>query len=247
MSEYDDKTAIGGENVQFPQTAWTMMLDPSLRERMRQEISTRYWKPLYFYLRRKGFDNETAKELTQEFFAEILLGRDLIKHADRTRGKFRTLLLTALNRYVASIRRSKKGPLSEKVANLEIPDKIPDHIPHEPVDAFDYTWAAALLEGVLAELEACCRRDGMEIHWRIFQAKVLEPITNDTVTPSWAEICDKNGIKGHARASNMLVTVKRRFQVILRRQLRQTVESAVEVEGAFQDLLNIFSKNCARF
>ena len=243
MSEYDDKTAIGGENIQFPQTAWTMILDSSLREKMRQEISTRYWKPLYFYLRRKGYDNETAKELTQGFFAEILLGRDLIEHADQTKGKFRTLLLTALNRYVASIRRSKKGLLSEKVANLEIPGKIPDHIPYEPVDAFDYTWAAALLEGVLAELEVCCRRDGMEIHWRIFHAKVLEPITNDTVTPSWAEICAKNGINDHARASNMLVTVKRRFQVILRRQLRQTVESAVEVEGAFQDLLNIFSKN----
>ena len=246
MSQYDDNTRIGGEEISFPHTPWTEIADESLRETMRQEIAARYWQPLYFYLRRKGYNNEQAKDLTQGFFAEIFLGRDLVENADRTKGKLRTLMLTALNRYVINVQRQNQGAKVEKQFNID-PDDLPDHIPEEPIQAFDYAWASSLLEGVLAELEARCRRDGMEVNWSIFQAKVLMPITNDTVSPSWKEICKNNGIKNPSKASNMLVTVKRRFQVILRHRLRQTVDTTVEVEGAFQEFLQIFSKNCANF
>ena len=246
MFENDAKTAIGGKDVQFPQTAWTRLLDPALSEKVLEELSARYWKPLYFYLRRKGFSNEHAKDLTQGFFLEVVLGGELIQKADQNRGKLRTLLLAALNRYVTITLHSKKCPPLEMQTNWETND-IPDHLPNEPIEAFNYAWASTLLDSVVTELKGQCCSDGKDIHWKVFEAKVLEPILDDHKAPSLAEICVKYGIDSKSKASNMIVTVKRRFRVVLRRRLRQTVNSCMQVEEAFKDLLEILSKNSARF
>src|SRR5438128_1018527 len=55
-----------------------------------------YWFPLYAYVRRKGYQVDDAKDLTQQFFARLLQG-ERIALADSARGRFRTFLLTALN------------------------------------------------------------------------------------------------------------------------------------------------------
>lgn len=247
MGEYDDRTAIGGKSLQFPPTPWTRLLDPSLRRIMLEQLSARYWKPLYFYLRRKGFSNEQAKDLTQGFFSEVVLDSRLVQRADRAKGKFRTLLLTALDRYAAGSQRKDRRP-ALTIREGEVPSaEIPPEVPNEPVEAFNYAWASTLLEDVLEELAGQCRRDGKGVYWKVFCARVLEPILADSKKPSLAEICTKYGIASAAKASNMIATVKRRFQSILKRRLRQTVASGAEVEGAIQELLEIFSKRRARF
>jgi len=38
-----------------------------------------YWKPLYFYLRRKGLDNEAAKDVVQDFIASLIERRSIEK------------------------------------------------------------------------------------------------------------------------------------------------------------------------
>ena len=91
-----------------------------------------YWKPVYCFLRRKGYDNESAKDLTQDFFHEVVLGRDLIQRADPSKGRFRSFLLTALKRYLinaAEARRAQKRIPSEKLVSLNgiDPAEIPGH------------------------------------------------------------------------------------------------------------------------
>jgi RNA polymerase sigma-70 factor (ECF subfamily) len=58
-----------------------------------------YWQPLFQYARRLGNPVEHAKDLTQGFFGH-LLDKGLFELADREKGKLRTLLLTAFNRYI---------------------------------------------------------------------------------------------------------------------------------------------------
>jgi hypothetical protein len=247
MGKHDDKTAIGGKSLQFPPTPWTRLLDPSLRRIMLEQLSARYWKPLYFCLRRKGFSNDQAKDLTQGFFSEVVLVSRLVQNADRAKGKFRTLLLTALDRYTAGGQRKGNRP-ALTIREGDVPSaEMPPELPNDPIEAFDYAWASTLLEDVLEELAGQCRRDGKSGHWKIFCARVLEPILADSKKPSLAEICAEYRIASKTKASNMIVTVKRRFQSILRRRLRQTVASGAEVEGAIRELLEIFSKRRARF
>jgi RNA polymerase sigma-70 factor (ECF subfamily) len=58
-----------------------------------------YWKPLYFFVRQKGFDNETAKDLVQGFLT-LFIERKAFARADPSKGRFRTLLLASLENHV---------------------------------------------------------------------------------------------------------------------------------------------------
>ncbi|MHC4281600.1 MAG: hypothetical protein ACYSWZ_01295, partial [Planctomycetota bacterium] len=83
----DDYTDIGGTGEVFLTTHWSLIqgLDSGDKGGNRALIGllmNRYWKPIYCYLRRKGYNNEQAKDLTQGFFHEVVLERHLIENAD---------------------------------------------------------------------------------------------------------------------------------------------------------------------
>src|SRR6516165_7840500 len=64
-----------------------------------EKLCASYWYPLYAHVRRRGHDPETARDLTQGFFAEILTN-GAIALADSGRGRFRTFLLAALDNFL---------------------------------------------------------------------------------------------------------------------------------------------------
>jgi hypothetical protein len=103
VRDRSDHSPLETTGTRFPATDWTGIIDPSSGQAIQQELSTRYWKPIYCYLRSKGYSDEDAQDLTQGFFAEIVLDRGLSRNIDRSKGKFRTLLLTALNHYAISV------------------------------------------------------------------------------------------------------------------------------------------------
>ena len=92
----EDKTAMGGVQEAFLTTHWSFVdnIDASNEEDRNRALVglllKRYWKPVYCYLRRKGYGNEQAKDLTQGFFYEVVLGRQLIEKAERSKGRFRS-------------------------------------------------------------------------------------------------------------------------------------------------------------
>ena len=253
MTERHDKTTMGGSKNKFQTTLWSEIqnaktLNEDKRRIIIDTLLKEYWKPVYCYLRRKGYDNESAKDLTQGFFHEIVLGHNLIQQADQTKGRFRTFFLTTLNRYITDVYRrdtAKKRHSTDIIVPLD-PGNLP-YLPAkqteaEPEQIFNYTWASNLLDEVLAEVENEYYSTGRSNHWEVFSAKVIEPILENTKPPSLAKICAKYGIKRQSQVSNMIVTVKRRFRTVLKRHMRQFVQSDLEVEEEFRDLLTILSK-----
>ena len=114
--KHSGKTSMDAGESRFHTTHWSVILaarteDEDQRKEIVSEITIKYWRPVYCYLRRKGFHDADAKDLTQGFFCEIVLDRELIQHADQTKGRFRTLLLTALERYLKIIRVQLKKQL----------------------------------------------------------------------------------------------------------------------------------------
>jgi RNA polymerase sigma-70 factor (ECF subfamily) len=230
----DDYTAMGRAEQAFRTTHWSLIegVHASEEEESRILISLlmeRYWKPVYCYLRGKGYNNEAAKDLTQGFFHEVVLERHLVEDADAAKGRFRTFLLIALDRYVAKVHEkqtAQKRMPRGKLVPLEIvesSDLLNYTTGETPEDTFNYAWVSALLEQVLAQVEAKCCEDGKALHWRVFRERVLQPIVNRTTAPDLGSICARLGIASTAVASNMIVTVKRRFRVAFRRQLRNSV------------------------
>jgi RNA polymerase sigma-70 factor (ECF subfamily) len=209
----------------------------------------RYWKPVYCYLRHKGYDNEQAKDLTQGFFHEVVLNRNLIQRADQSKGRFRTFLLHALDQYLLNEKRrqttQKRSPKGRLVSfDIISPPALPEAVSRlNPEDSYNYAWTASMLDQVLSEVEANCLEDGLEPHWRVFQDKIVKPILGDSSPPSFADICEKYGIDDQKRAANMITTVKRRLQKALNQFIRNTATSEDEMHEEFAEIVQFFSKS----
>ncbi len=252
----DDSTTMGGPNRRFETTHWTEILSTRTLDQARRReaigvVLARYWKPMYCYLRRKGHNNEEAKDRVQGFCLEIALGHDLIQQADPEKGRFRTFLLRSLSRYASNVRRAgaarKRAPAGalfalDDLAATDIPEMSHEATPEE---AFHFAWASQLLDGVFAAVEAGCYDNGKQVHWQVFCQRVVVPLIDNTAPPSLAALCEKYHIPDQAKASNMIITVKRRFQAELARQVRQAVSSDVDVEQEIQDLMRILSRSGA--
>jgi DNA-directed RNA polymerase specialized sigma24 family protein len=255
--KYSDRTSIGGGKSSFQTTHWSIIQaaqtdDQTRRQTIVGNLTATYWKPVYCYLRRRGFDNERAKDLTQEFFCKIVFGRGLVQKADREKGRFRTFLLTALDRYVVSVIRQEtrrkaapKGGIValdfDDLANLPTPEAA-----GTAEQAFHFRWAADLLEQVLAEVkQEYCGTD-RTAYWEVFRLKVVAPILDEADSPPLAQLCEKLGIDNESKAANIIVTVKRRFRAILERRLRDLVGSDSEAKEELNDIFQILSQSCAR-
>jgi len=242
-----DRTDMGGARETFLTTHWSLIEGVKEHEDKDRALIglllERYWKPVYCYLRRKGFDNERAKDLTQGFFHEVVLSRHLIERADQSKGRFRTFLLHALNQYLADEQR--KETAQKRIPEAKLVPLDDSHLPElpqevsllEPEQCFDYAWKADLLERALSELKQWYIGRGMDVHWQLFRDRLLRPSMEGLEVPSLAQLCEEYGIETEDKASNMLGTVKRQFQTILTKQVRQTVLSG---EAAAEELGEMF-------
>jgi len=250
MAGYHDQTNMGGTKEVFLTTHWSLIeevkstggRDPSPID----SLLKIYWKPVYCYLRHKGYGNEQAKDLTQGFFHEVVLKRDLVQRAERCKGRFRSFLLHALNQYLTNVQIAevaKKRIPAEKLVPLEMidPAEVPQAVSDLGSDeAYNYAWLSALLDQILSEVEAKCCEDGIETHWKAFHDRVVQSALDNVAPASLGEICQKYGIKDEKTASNMIITVKRRFQAALKQHIRSTVTSEAQISEELKEILHFF-------
>jgi len=250
---YQDQTSMGGTGGVFLTTHWSMIEDSkSDDDRSRALIGLlldRYWKPVYFYLRHKGHNNDEAKDLTQGFFHEIVLNRGLIQRADQSKGRFRSFLLHALEQYLIDERHKqaaqKRIPKDKLVPLDTIEAPILPHI-HQDMTAeqsYNYGWMSALLDRVLSDVEVKCNEQDMAIHWNVFNDRVVQPILKQQTSPSLEVVCEKYGIADRKKASNMTITVKRCFQAVLQEHVRNTVISDNQTREELQEIMRFFPKS----
>ena len=116
-----------------------------------------------------------------------------------------------------------------------------------PEDSYNYAWLSSLLDQILSEVQRQCYEDGMEIHWKIFNDRIVKSILEDAEPLSLSEVCNKYGLQDQKKASNMNITVKRRFQSALKRYIRNTVTSENQVDEELEEIMRFFSERGAAF
>ena len=257
IMSYDDRTDMGGTQRAFLTTHWSLIDDIRAREDRDQALISllvqRYWKPVYCYLRRKDCDNEEAKDLTQGFFHEVVLGRGLVERADQSKGRFRSFLLHALDQYIINERAKQTARAripKDRLVSLQgiDPSKLPeDMLECDPNGSYNYAWVSALLDQVLSAVRRSCREGGLQTHWEVFSARVVRPILDGTAAPALAEICARLGIEDTRQASNMIITVKRRFRETLRRHIRNTVVSEDQVDEELDEIIKFLPESAQDF
>jgi RNA polymerase sigma factor (sigma-70 family) len=125
----------------FPTTVWTVIRHAGEQdERARDEVATRYRRPVLEFLGKKGFAPDDAEDLCQDVFLRLFRG-DALEKADRAKGRFRSYLLTIASR-VAIDRMRKRAD-----AVLEHPPEVVERDPE-----FDGPFALALLGRALETL-----------------------------------------------------------------------------------------------
>lgn len=147
----DPLTDIGGVAQELPITSQEAMA--ALREGSGdaglERLVEQYWKPVYVLIRRsRSITNEDAKDLTQEFFARVVLQGTLAERYVPGRGSFRAYLKGALRNFLAKQfrdgTRQKRGggatlvPIRTDAADLE--PMLPDDEAVPPESAFDLAW-----------------------------------------------------------------------------------------------------------
>lgn len=251
-----EQTDMGGTTEAFLTTHWSLIEGiQSGEDRDRALISLllgKYWKPVYCYLRRKGLGNEEAKDLTQGFFHEIVLNKNLVQRADQAKGRFRSFLLHALNQYLINEKEkqsAQKRMPKGRLVSLDVvePMAIPANVAQLcPEDSYNYAWLSALLDEVLEEVHVSCSQEGLEVHWRLFHEHVVRPILEDIEPASLTQLCEQHGVDDEKKASNMIITVKRRFQSALRERVRRTVLAEDQVSDELAELMDFFGRPAQR-
>jgi RNA polymerase sigma-70 factor (ECF subfamily) len=236
----------GEGDVHFPSTHWTELaaLARALAAGDRQALGPliqRYEGPLRAYLtRERGFDADRADDLIQGFFLARFLTGDLLARADQHRGRFRTLVLTALNHFVASERRAraavKRSPerwVSADVQDLEDKPSGAD----SPSGVFEAAWAQQVLGEVLARVQEQCRRDGRPDLAGILECRLLaeEPASYD-------ELVRRFGYQTPGQVANAVRTARALYARTLREILLLEARDEDGVEELKADLLEILGK-----
>lgn len=99
-----------------------------------------------------------------------------------------------------------------------------------PEDSCHYVWLYGLVDRVLSEVEQDCRKGGLSTYWSVSVGRVIEPSLGNAPAPPLTETCEKYSIENEKTASNMPITVNRRFQEAFGKHVRSTVTALEATE-----------------
>lgn len=237
----------GGSTGGFGPTRWTLVrragVDSAEGRAALSDLCEAYWAPVFRFLCRDGRDEDTARELAQEFFAR-LLERGGLQGADPARGRFRTFLLGAVKHFLAARRARdrawKRGggvetlPLEESGQEWEAGE--PCTMPED--DAFfDREWALRVMDRGLRALESEWTCEG-----RAAQFTVLKPwLVGAAAAPAHAEAARALGTSEGA-VKVAVHRLRRRFGDLIRAEIRATVEDGEPVEAELAYLIEVLSR-----
>jgi RNA polymerase sigma-70 factor (ECF subfamily) len=236
-------TAGGAPGGGFPTTAWTFIRaaqDPDHPEHVDalNQLITRYWRPVFYFLRARGHGLHAAEDLTQEFFARAL-ERDWLRRADPQRGRFRTFLLTILVRFLSD-RGDCRGPRQQRFERgfvsveslLQDDDRRYEPAGGEAPEAiFMRQWAVALVAEVRRRLKKLCRDRDRETWYDIFVA-----IHDGGASQEETAAC--LGLS-RDQVRYALEQVNRWLMVLLRAEVRDQVDSEADVGDEIRELLDL--------
>ena len=234
--------------AQFTTTHWSVVLaaqdvGSEQAEAALGQLCECYWYPLYAFVRRRGFNPHDAEDLTQEFFYR-LLDRNYLKAVDYRKGRFRTFLLMALERFLAKewrrVRTQKRGG---QVTFISMEQQAAEHrYALEPVSGlspeqvYEQNCALALLDKALQRL-----RSEFEAEGKREKFERLKPfLTTDSTRSSYAELAGQMHLS-EAALKMAVSRLRARYGELLREEVAKTLSAEGDVVDELHALLSSLS------
>ena len=172
-----------------------------------------------------------------------ILKTNWFHHADRNRGRFRSLLLRSLQNFLINAAKKthahKRGGgvefiswddwMAEAPSQLSIPVQALDSLPPERI--FDLTWATTVVEHAFQRLREECESKGKL--W-LFQA-LSSRLTDERDELSYANLAEELGMAETA-VKKQLHNMRQRYRSLLRDEVSQTVEDPADVDDEIRYL-----------
>ncbi len=232
----------------FATTHWTRVLEagghsPQAKAAL-SDLCAAYYGPVFAFIAWHAQDEESARELTQEFFAR-LLARESLGDLDSRRGRFRSYLLGAVKHFLADARdhahrlkRSPARPLESIETGTDTSPgvQLPDTRMLSPDREFDRKWAMTLLDRAVATLAAEHKAAG-----KSEQFDALKPwLTGDAQDLSQADAARCLGMNQGA-VKVAIHRLRRRFRELVKAELAHTLRHPSEVDDELSCLLEALS------
>ena len=173
----------------------------------------------------------------------MLFKGNLLSLANPSRGRFRSLLRTAVANFLAEKKVNadcqKRGGtvefvpwedwLAEDPSLLSIVEQDPQYWSADRL--FDVRWAASVVEQALRRLAAECEKRGRA---RMFSA-LREHLSDERVEISYAKLSTFLGVT-EATVKRLLNRLRVRFRTILREEVARTVDETSEIDDEIRYL-----------
>lgn len=236
--------AAGTPAQVFPSTHWSIVLaatDGASQQAQDslEKLCRTYWYPIYAVVRHRGYSPHDSEDHVQGFFVH-LLEKEVLKHVNQDKGRFRSFLLACLGNYLNHewhhTQTQRRGarcvhvPLETANAESRYAEEASDAL--TPQQLFDRAWALGVLQQALEKLRHEYDAVGKGA---LFDA-VEGHLTGTKPCPEYKELKARWGM--NAAALRMMVTrLRRRYGELVRLEISQTLPSADHVEQELQDLL----------
>lgn len=229
---------------QFATTRWSLVLDAGAADSARsilalEELCRSYWMPIHAYICRTGVPADSARDLTQQFFATLLEKQWLLR-ADQERGRFRSFLLVYLKRFLSDDRdratAQKRGggrtvlSLDQLVEDPSI--GLEPSATRAPECEYDRQWALVTLRNAMSRLQTEAAASGLEA---LFQA-VQGHLGLEDGTESLAAVAERFGL-GESALKMRLKRWRARYQDLIRSEVAQTVPRMADVNEELHHLM----------
>lgn len=231
----------------FPATQWTLVAragQTATAQQAMTQLLPRYLEAMRSHLiLMRRLAPERAEDLLQGFVASQVLERRLIRRAERGKGRFRSFLLVALDRYVSNQFRDgrvakrapdRAGPFPDG-AQVESRDSRPEAV-------FELGWARQVLQDALRRMRKECSALQRDDIWGVLDARIVRPAFERVEPLSYGRLIEQFGFASPSQASNVLITAKRMLARCLREVVGEYEFDPAKVEREILDLHEILGR-----
>ncbi len=209
-----------------------------------ERLCRAYWHPIYGFARRRGYGDEDAKDLTQQFFS-CLLERNDFAGLDPKRGRFRTFLLTSFTHFLANdfdrANTLKRGGGKIIVSFDELSDQqfrqFELAADSPPAKVFDLQWAQTVLERALARLKEELFAAGKGAQFELLK----NFLTADAKGDDYAAAARQLGV-ADSSVPVLVHRLRQRYRQLVRAEVAQTVSSPTELEEEMRHLFDVLNQ-----
>jgi DNA-directed RNA polymerase specialized sigma24 family protein len=236
----------------LPSTHWSEIASASQTRQQKghealNRLLTRYQAALlaHIFFKFRATD-DAAQDLLQSFVVEKILENELLARANPARGRFRTFLLNALDRFVISQQRKERAQKRAPEAGFVPLDHLqtkdePQHV-DRPDPRAEAIWAREVITAALLNMRSECETSNHMDIWGVFEGRLLSAVLEDSPETGYEELIQRFGFKSPSHAFNTLNTAKRMFK----RQLRAVIAEYARGDGEIEEELRELKERLLR-